>query len=137
MKLMIDTNVILDVLLERSDFYANSKAVLDLCECRKILGFISASSITDIFYLVRRALRDTDETYKVIGALLNIVGILNVTQADVQRAFLQHAKDFEDCLLAECAKSNNCAGIVTRDKKDFLDFDIELYSPEQIILELS
>ena len=133
MKLMIDTNVILDVLLERSDFYENSKAVLDLCENKKILGFVSASSITDIFYLVRRALKDTDKTYKVIGALLNIVGILNVTQDDVQRAFLQHAKDFEDCLLAECAKSNNCAGIVTRDKKDFQDFGITLYSPEQII----
>ena len=136
MKLMIDTNVVLDVLLERSEFYEKSKAVLDLCESKKILGFVSASSITDIFYLVRRALRDTDETYKVIGALLNIVGVLNVTTEDVNRAFLRHAKDFEDCLLAESAKSNKCVGIVTRDKKDFQDFEIELYSPEEIILKL-
>ncbi len=133
---MIDTNVVLDVLLERSEFYGKSKAVLDLCESKKILGFVSASSITDIFYLVRRALRDTDETYKVIGALLNIVGVLNVTTEDVNRAFLRHAKDFEDCLLAESAKSNKCVGIVTRDKKDFQDFEIELYSPEEIILKL-
>ena len=136
MKLMIDTNVVLDVLLKRSEFYEKSKAVLDLCESKKILGFVSASSITDIFYLVRRALRDTDETYKVIGALLNIVGVLNVTTEDVNRAFLRHAKDFEDCLLAESAKSNKCVGIVTRDKKDFQDFEIELYSPEEIILKL-
>lgn len=136
MKLMIDTNVVLDVLLERSEFYEKSKAVLDLCESKKILGFVSASSITDIFYLVRRALRDTDETYKVIGALLNIVGVLNVTTEDINRAFLRHAKDFEDCLLAESAKSNKCVGIVTRDKKDFQDFEIELYSPEEIILKL-
>lgn len=136
MKLMIDTNVLLDVLLERSEFYEKSKAVLDLCESKKILGFVSASSITDIFYLVRRALRDTDETYKVIGALLNIVGVLNVTTEDINRAFLRHAKDFEDCLLAESAKSNKCVGIVTRDKKDFQDFEIELYSPEEIILKL-
>lgn len=133
---MIDTNVVLDVLLERSEFYEKSKAVLDLCESKKILGFVSASSITDIFYLVRRALRDTDETYKVIGALLNIVGVLNVTTEDINRAFLRHAKDFEDCLLAESAKSNKCVGIVTRDKKDFQDFEIELYSPEEIILKL-
>lgn len=136
MKLMIDTNVLLDVLLERSEFYEKSKAVLDLCESKKILGFVSASSITDIFYLVRRALRDTDETYKVIGALLNIVGVLNVTTEDINRAFLRHAKDFEDCLLAESAKSNKCVGIVTRDKKDFQDFEIELYGPEEIILKL-
>ena len=136
MKLMIDTNVVLDVLLKRSEFYEKSKVVLDLCESKKILGCVSASSITDIFYLVRRALRDTDETYKVIGALLNIVGVLNVTTEDVNRAFLRHAKDFEDCLLTESAKSNKCVGIVTRDKKDFQDFEIELYSPEEIILKL-
>ena len=136
MKLMIDTNVVLDVLLERPEFYEKSKAVLDLCESKKMLGFVSASSITDIFYLVRRALRSTEETYKVIGALLNIVGVLSVTEADVQRAFLRHAKDFEDCLLAESAKSNNCVGIVTRDSRDFQNFEITLYSPEEIILKL-
>ena len=136
MKLMIDTNVVLDVLLERTEFYEKSKAVLDLCESKKILGFVSASSITDVFYLVRRALRSTEETYKVIEALLNIVGVLSVTEADVHRAFLRHAKDFEDCLLAESAKSNNCVGIVTRDSRDFQNFEITLYSPEEIILKL-
>ena len=134
---MIDTNVVLDVLLKRGEFYEQSKAVLDMCESKKILGFVSASSITDIFYLVRRALRNIDETYKIIGSLLNIVGVLNVTDRDVQQAFLTHAKDFEDCLLAESAKSNNCVGIVTRDKKDFQDFEIELYTPERIVATLS
>lgn len=137
MRLMIDTNVVLDVLLKRGEFYEQSKAVLDMCESKKILGFVSASSITDIFYLVRRALRNIDETYKIIGSLLNIVGVLNVTDRDVQQAFLTHAKDFEDCLLAESAKSNNCVGIVTRDKKDFQDFEIELYTPERIVATLS
>ena len=130
---MIDSNVVLDVLLGRKEFYDNSKNVLNLCENKKVLVFVSASSITDIFYLVRRALRNTDETYKIIGPLLNIVGVLNVTDRDVQRAFLKHAKDFEDCLLAESAKSNNYVGIVTRDEKDFQEFDIKLYSPEEII----
>ena len=83
---------------------------------------------------LRRALRDTNETYKIIGALLNIVGVLNVTSEDVHRAFLRYAKDFEDCLLAESAKSNKCEGIVTRDSRDFQDFEITLYSPEEIIL---
>ena len=137
MKLMIDTNVVLDVLLKRPEFYEKSKAVLDLCESKKILGFVSASSITDVFYLVRRALKNIEETYKIVGALLNIVGVLSVTEADVQKAFLKHAKDFEDCLLAESAKSNKCEGIVTRDSRDFQDFEITLYSPEEIILKLA
>lgn len=120
MRLMIDTNIILDVLLEREPFYMYSKAVLELCEGRKINGFISASTATDIFYLVRKALQSTDEAYKALGNILNIVKILTVTNDDVNSAFIQRALDFEDCLLATCAKSNKCDGIVTRNKKDFL-----------------
>lgn len=133
MRMMIDTNIILDVLLKREPFYAQSKAVLDLCENKKILGFISASTATDIFYLIRKGLGSTDEAYKALGHILDIVKILTVTNNDVNDAFLAKAKDFEDCLLATCAKSNKCSGIITRNKKDFLEFDIAVYSPEEIL----
>jgi len=131
--MMIDTNIILDVLLEREPFYAHSKAVLDLCENKKILGFISASTATDIFYLIRKGLGSTDEAYKALGHILDIVKILTVTNNDVNDAFLLKAKDFEDCLLATCAKSNKCSGIITRNKKDFSEFNIAVYSPEEIL----
>ncbi|MCR5685525.1 MAG: PIN domain-containing protein [Lachnospiraceae bacterium] len=133
MKLMIDTNIILDVLLERVPSYAGSKAILNMCEKNDITGFISASTATDIFYLVRKALGSTDEAYNALGHILNIVKVLNVTNNDVNTAFLKRAKDFEDCLLATCANSNKCDGIVTRNKKDFADFGIALFSPEEII----
>ena len=70
MRWMIDTNVILDVLLKREEFFESSKAVLTLCEDRKIQGFVSASTITDIFYLTRKALHSPDKTYQLIDALL-------------------------------------------------------------------
>ncbi len=133
MRLMIDTNIILDVFLERDPFFKDSKAVLDLCENRKIHGFISASTATDIFYLVRKSLNSTDEAYTALGHILNIVKVLTVTNDDVNTAFIQHASDFEDCLLATCAKSNKCSGIVTRNKKDFLTFGISTFNPEEII----
>ena len=133
MKIMIDTNIILDVLLEREPFYEYSKAILELCEKRKIYGFISASSATDIFYLVRKALNSTEKAYDALGEILNIVKILTVTNDDVNKAFLQKAKDFEDCLLATCAKSNKCDGIVKRNTKDFSEFGITLYTPDEIL----
>ena len=133
MRLMIDTNIILDVLLEREPFYENSKGVLALCESGKIHGFISASTATDIFYLVRKSLKSTEEAYKALGNILNIVKILTVTNDDVNSAFVQRASDFEDCLLATCAKSNKCDGIVTRNKKDFMAFGITIISPEDVI----
>ena len=133
MRLMIDTNVILDVLLERGLFFEASKAVLTMCEDKKIHGFISASAATDIYYLVRKALGSVDEAYKAMGNILNIVKVLTVTNEDVNSAFLQRAADFEDCLLAVCARSNKCDGIVTRNKRDFHNFGIALYSPEELI----
>ncbi len=133
MKLLIDTNIILDFLLEREPFYNNSKEILNLCALKKFQGFITASSVTDIFYIVHKALKNIDETYKILAAILNILEILSVTGNDVQKAFIRKAKDFEDCLMAECAKSNKCDGIVTRNYKDFQDFNIKIYTPENII----
>lgn len=133
MRLMIDTNIFLDVLIQREPFYANSKAVLELCENRKLQGFLSASSVTDIFYLVRRQLHSIDMAYKALGDVLEIAKVLTVTNDDVLSAYLQRAADFEDCLLATCAKNNKCDAIVTRNKKDFLTFGITLLSPEEVL----
>ena len=123
MRLMIDTNIFLDVLIRREPFYKNSKSVLDLCERRAVLGFLSASSVTDIFYLIRRQLH----------SIFNIAKVLTVTNEDVLSAYAQRAADFEDCLLATCAKSNRCDAIVTRNKKDFLSFGITLLLPEELL----
>lgn len=133
MRLMIDTNIFLDVLAEREPFYANSKAVLELCENRKVYGFLSASSVTDIFYLIRRQLHSVDLAYKALGAVLDIVKVLTVTNDDVLNAYIQRASDFEDCLMAICAKANKCDALVTRNKKDFLSFGITLFSPEELL----
>ena len=134
-RLMIDTNIFLDVLLQREPFFESSKAVLKLCEDKKVQGFLSASSATDIFYIVRKGLQSTDAAYKALGSILDIVKVLTVTNDDVLNAFMQKSADFEDCLLATCAKSNKCSAIVTRNKKDFLDFGITLMSPEELLKE--
>lgn len=130
---MIDTNIFLDVLAEREPFFKDSKAVLDLCENKKVQGFLSASSATDIFYLIRRQLHSVDLAYKALGSVLDIAKVLTVTNEDVLNAYLQRASDFEDCLLATCAKANQCDAIVTRNKKDFLSFGITLLSPEELL----
>lgn len=130
---MIDTNIFLDVLAEREPFYADSKAVLELCENKKVYGFLSASSVTDIFYLIQRQLHSVDLAYKALGSILDIAKVLTVSNDDVLNAYIQRAPDFEDCLMAICAKANKCDAIVTRNKKDFLTFGITLFSPEELL----
>ncbi len=133
MNLMVDTNIFIDVLTEREPFFQSSKEFLKLCEENIIHGFVSASSVTDIYYLVRRQLHSTELAYKSLGYVLDIVKILPVTNENVLDAYTKKASDFEDCLLATCAKSNKCNGIVTRNSKDFENFNIKLYAPENIL----
>lgn len=133
MKVMCDTNIILDVLLERDPFSDASAEVLRLCEERKIQGFITASCITDIFYLVRKYLHSTDLAYNAVGKILEILKIASVTNNDVLLAYQAREKDFEDCLLATCAKTIGCDCIITRNKRDFENFGIKLYEPSEFI----
>ncbi len=133
MRYMIDTNIILDVFLDQEPFAGASKAVLTLCENRKIHGFVSASSVTDLFYVVRNRLHSTEKAYEALRHVLNIVGILDVTADDVQAAFLKKARDFEDCLLAVCAASGRCGAIITRNTRDFESLGVSVLTPEELL----
>ena len=133
MRLMIDTNVILDVFFERQPFYESSKKALSLCEQKRVIGFVTASTITDIYYMIRRHYKSTELAYKYLGYVLDIVKVLPVTNDDVLSAYLKKARDFEDCLLMTCAKKNKCTHILSRNKRDFVDFDILLLSPEELL----
>ncbi len=137
MRIGVDTNIFLDVLIKREPFYEDSKAVLDLCESRKVQGFLPASSVTDLFYLVRRELHSRELAYKALGSVLDIVKVLTVTNQNVLDAYIEKAPDFEDCLLAVCAKANKCDVIVTRNKNDFEDFGLRLLSPEELLNEFN
>ena len=133
---MIDTNIFLDVMLKRQPFFEISQKVLLLCEEKKIDGFLTASTITDIFYLIRRHTHSIDIAYTSLGCILNIIKILPVTNENIFSAYFKKARDFEDCLLAVCAEENNCKYIITRNKKDFTEFNVPTLSPEELIEKL-
>jgi predicted nucleic acid-binding protein len=132
MKVMCDTNIILDVLLEREPFVEASNKILRMCENKKIEGCITASCVTDIFYMIRKYHHSNEVAYKALGKIMDIVKICSVTDNDVLIAYQTRAKDFEDCLLATCAKAIQCDYIVTRNKKDFEGLDIPVLEPEEL-----
>ncbi len=133
MKVMIDTNIFLDLLLDRKPFADDSARVLELCENRRIDGYISASCVTDIFYITRKYSRSSETAYKAVGKVLEIAKVGSVTNSDVLTAYERHAPDFEDCLLAVCAKSMKCSCIVTRNKQDFEGMEIEALTPKELL----
>lgn len=136
MKIMCDTNIFLDVLLEREPFVDASANVLSLCEEHKLEGFVTASCITDIFYIVRKYTHSNELAYTALGKILEIVKVCPVTNNDILLAYQKRAADFEDCLLATCAKNMKCSCIITRNKKDFVEFEVPTLEPVELLQKL-
>ena len=133
LNILIDTNIFLDVFLQRPPFYEYSQSILKLCEEHEINGFLTASSIIDIFYILQRSLHDTEASYDALGAVLDIARVIPVTGENVLEAYSLKAPDFEDCLLATCARSFGCDAIVTRNSKDFKSFDVKTVEPKDLL----
>lgn len=133
MKVFYDSNVVLDVLLNRTDFISDSLTALKLSENRIVKGYISVVSITDIFYLVKKNLKDTDAAIEKLKTLLKIVSVAKADEKIAKKAIVSGWKDFEDSVQYSVAKKANCKCIVTRNKKDYKLSDIPVYTPTEFI----
>jgi predicted nucleic acid-binding protein len=113
---LIDTNIILDGIATRKPFDDDANAIFDLIESNQINGFISASSITDIYYLLSKTI-GYDLTIQAIDNLLDAFEVITVTKTDCIKARQSAIKDFEDALVAVCAEKVGVDYVVTRDKE--------------------
>jgi predicted nucleic acid-binding protein len=132
MNVLFDTNVILDVLLGRME-YVDSRKVFNLVEQRVFTGYITASSITDIFYLVRKKIKEIDVVYQTIEDLAGIFSIAQVTESTITSALALHWKDFEDAVQYMTAAERKFDYIVTRNKDDYENTTIPCYSPAEFL----
>ena len=132
MKLLIDTNIVLDVLCNRKGFVENSSKVFKLCETKKLEGYLSAISIPNIAYILRKEL--SIEKLKTIIVKLNIIfSIIELKYNDLILATDLDFKDYEDALQSVCAKRINADYIVTRNTKDFKNSPIKAITPEELL----
>lgn len=135
MRLMIDTNVILDCLMDRAPFADDAQIILDLCARGKHEGCILASTITDIFYIAGKYMDDLHELYLLMDELLEDMLLVGVERRDLMNALDCREIDFEDCLLWTCAESADCDAIVTRNLKDYMNSSIQALSPKTFLKE--
>ena len=133
MRVMIDTNVVLDVLLKREPFFSHSYEVLRLSALQTHEGFISAAAVTDVFYIVRKSLKDVEKAKESMSTLLQLVGIADATGIDVHNAIEYPMNDFEDALVAAIAKRCELDCIITRNKADFMDSPIRAVTPQEFL----
>ena len=133
MKLLLDTNVILDFLLNREPFGADAKAILDMAASYDNIEYVSSSAITDIFYMLRKDLKDSFITQDKIADLLTVIHVLKVTDDEIATALALRWKDFEDAVQYSVALTNNVDYIISRNAKDFELRDIPVYTPGEFL----
>jgi predicted nucleic acid-binding protein len=135
MKVLIDTNVILDVLYKREGFYEDSLKIWKLCETRKIDGYISALSIPNIVYNLRREL-DPEKTLEVINNINLVFKIYDLKSEIIMQAAEKKTKDYEDALQMVTAQKLKASFIVTRNIKDFTGSKIIAVKPSELLERL-
>jgi predicted nucleic acid-binding protein len=133
MNVLIDTNVTLNVLLKESDYYADSKMVFDLAEAGNFTGFISASAITDIFYIASKKLGKIQTRENIKHHLLQVFHPATVTDNHIYQALNLDWDDFEDSVQFVVGESFSADYIVTRNTKDYSSGSIPAVTPEQFI----
>ncbi len=133
MTVFLDTNLILDILLKNEDLYEESKNVLLLQESNNIDFFISASSVTDIYYVLNKRLKNPVATRQYILDLLDVVSIAGVDEACIRNALDSSWKDFEDSVQHEISLQIQADYIVTRNLSDFSSSFVPIISPGDFI----
>lgn len=135
MQVLIDTNVVLDVLLKRFPFVQDAVEVLKVPEtvARK---FVSASAITDIYYIAYREIRDKQNVKNLIKTLLKVVHVAEVSESDILSALDSDWTDFEDSVPNSVAESHEYDAIITRNKGDYKKSRIKVFFPNEFIEEI-
>lgn len=132
-KILIDTNVLIDYLLEREPFFNDAKEVILSCIDGKVKGCIAAHSISNMFFILRKDYNAKERR----EILINLCKIFDVEEIDKTKLLSGLANegfsDFEDCLQMECAKSYQADYIVTRNVSDYTTSEVKAIEPRDYL----
>ena len=137
MNVMIDTNVLLDDILDRTPNAETARKVISLLTDEIVRGYLTANCLTDIFYVVSKN-RNEITARKVIRNLLLSFSVVSVTGEDCWKAIDFPLKDFEDALVVVCAEKAALNYIVTNDKVFLSEVDdstVSAISPADFLLK--
>jgi len=132
MKALFDTNVILDVMLDRTPFSEPASQLLSLVERGDISGIICATTVTTIHYLSTKVL-GKNESQNKIKNLIILFEIASVNRTVIENAISSTFTDFEDSVIHQAAIHAGAEAIVTRDPKGFKHYRIPTYSPVELL----
>jgi len=133
MNILIDTNIILDMLLQRESYYENALRISVLSEKGYICSYVSASAVTDIFYIAKKELKNKNTALTLLKNILKTIHIASVTEDSIHEALDLEWEDFEDSVQYVAGKSIYADYIITRNPNDFAYSQIEVISPHEFL----
>ena len=137
MKVLIDTNVVIDVLEKREPFYVNSYRIIQNGLEGVMETIMSAGAVKDVYYLIKQFLKDDVKARESVFLISNYIKVVNTTAEDVTNAIILHMPDFEDALIAAAAKREKADYIITRNENDFRNSPVPAITPEEFLERLN
>jgi predicted nucleic acid-binding protein len=130
LKALFDTNVVLDLLLDRAPHAETAAALVSRVERGELAGYLCATTITTVFYLATKAI-GAKAAHEHIQKLLGLFEIAPVGRGVLESAMTAGFDDFEDAVLYEAARHAGAYCIVTRNVRDFKRANLPIYVPHE------
>lgn len=130
MKVLVDTNILLDFILERGADADHSAKVIASISMGRVTGYVASITINNIWYIGKKSLLNTD-IKEFLNFIVEDFTIVGLNKNIIQKALEKENTDFEDSLQYYTAKEKKCDYIITRDKKGFKKFDIGILNAKE------
>lgn len=135
MRILLDTNVVLDVLLRRDPWQAEASTLWRAVDDGQVTAYVTATTLTDIFFVARK-LTDTVRARQSVQVCLDAFNVGTVDRAVLERAQALSGADFEDNVQIACAEAAGLEAIVTRNPSDFEGSPMSVLSPAECLARL-
>lgn len=129
MKILLDTNIVIDILTAREPFFGDSYGAFLKILKGSHIPCISDSSVTDIAYILRKYISDQSLRFQKIQNFLKLIEIEDTKRTTVETAFSVGMDDYEDAVQFQTCLENSISLVITRNSKDFTNSTIQALSP--------
>jgi predicted nucleic acid-binding protein len=135
-RILIDTNVVLDFLLQRDPFFQDAELLFQAIDSGEVVGYVTATTLTDIFYISRRQTLSLEQARQAVSETLTAMEICPVDRDVLESAFDSGLVDFEDAVQIFGAVAQELEVIVTRDTQGFLNSPVPVLSIQELLQQV-
>jgi len=132
MRVLLDTNIILDIALKRDPHFLDSSEVFMKIDSSVVYGFVTATTITDIYYISKKE-KGHQVSIDFISNLIEIIDVIGIDRRVIIESLLSKITDFEDAVQSVSSFFNSIDYIITRNQKDFSESAVKALTPKEFL----